>query len=163
MRICRLETGVLILAVSMCGCSQTSHLRPAPGDNLKTIASVGDKPLPVRSGPSDSSVRAEVVEADLPPPGRGRISGRVYDDRGKAVSGAHVRLAVGGESGGKAVYANTDPSGAFTLRGLRPGSSYTLIAEYQSRNGLLTGRAQAKAPNTSVKIGLNPRNAEADD
>ena len=75
MRICRLETGVLILAVSMCGCSQTSLLRPAPGDNLKTIASVGDKPLPVRSGPSDSSVRAEVVEADLPPPGRGRISG----------------------------------------------------------------------------------------
>ena len=87
----------------------------------------------------------------------------MYDDRGKAVSGARVRLAVGGESGGKAVYANTDPSGAFTLRGLRPGSSYTLIAEYQGRNGLLTGRAQAKAPNTSVKIGLNPRNAEADD
>ena len=117
----------------------------------------------MRSGPSDSSVRAEVVEADLPPPGRGRISGRVYDDRGKAVSGARVRLAVGGESGGKAVYANTDPSGAFTLRGLRPGSSYTLIAEYQGRNGLLTGRAQAKAPSTSVRIGLNSRNAEADD
>jgi thiol-disulfide isomerase/thioredoxin len=163
MRICRPGTGVLILAVSMCGCSQTSLLRPAPGDNLKTIASVGDKPLPVRSGPSDSSVRAEVVEADLPPAGRGRISGRVYDNRGKAVSGARVRLAVGGESGGKAVSANTDPSGAFTIRGLRPGSSYTLIAEYQGRTGLLTGRAQAKAPSTSVKIGLNPRNTEADD
>ena len=26
MRICRLETGVLILVVSMCGCSQTSLL-----------------------------------------------------------------------------------------------------------------------------------------
>ena len=136
---------------------------PAPGDNLKTIASVGDKPLPVRSGPSDSSVRAEVAEADLPAPGRGRISGRVYDDRGKAVNGARVRLAVGGESGGKAVYANTDPSGAFTLRGLRPGSSYTLIAEYQGRSGLLTGRAQAKAPSSSVRIGLNPRNAAAED
>ncbi len=87
----------------------------------------------------------------------------MYDDRGKAVSGARVRLAVGGESGGKAVSANTDPSGAFTIRGLRPGSSYTLIAEYQGRTGLLTGRAQAKAPSTAVKIGLNPRNAEADD
>jgi hypothetical protein len=163
MRICRLGTGVLIFAVSMCGCSQTPLRRPAPGDNLKTIASVGDKPLPVRSGPSDSSVRAEVAEADLPPPGRGRISGRVYDDRGKAVNGATVRLAVGGESGGKAVSANTDPSGAFTLRGLRPGSSYTLIAEYQGRSGLLTGRAQARAPSSSVRIGLNPRNAAADD
>src|SRR2546423_12859060 len=102
MRISRLKMANLILVASMCGCSQTSLLRPAPGDNLKTVASVGDKPLPVRSGPSDSSVRADVAEADLPLPGRGRISGRVYDDRGKAVTGAHVPLAVSGESGGKA-------------------------------------------------------------
>ena len=46
---------------------------------------------------------------------------------------ARVRLAVGGEAGGKAVTATTDRSGAFTLRGLRPGSSYTVIAEYQAQ------------------------------
>ena len=59
--------------------------------------------------------------------------------------------------GGKVVYATTDRSGAFTLRGLRPGSSYAVIAEYQGDDGMMTGRAQAKAPQADVRISLQPR------
>jgi thiol-disulfide isomerase/thioredoxin len=96
-------------------------------------------------------------------PSRGRISGRVYDERGKPVPGAKVRLAVGGESGGRAVSAVTDRSGAFTLREVRPGSSYTVIAEYEGEHGLLTGRVEAEAPETDVRIGLQRRAADGDD
>src|SRR5208337_1651350 len=57
----------------------------------------------------------------------------------------------------------TDRSGAFTLRGLRPGSSYTVIAEYEGENGLMTGRVEAEAPDTDVRIGLQRRAADGDD
>ena len=33
-----------------------------PGNGVKTVASVGDKPLPIRSGTPDSSVRAQDPE-----------------------------------------------------------------------------------------------------
>ena len=68
-----------------------------------------------------------------------------------------VRLAVGGAAGGKAVVATTDRSGAFTLHGLRSGTSYTVIAEYEDEEGTMSGRAQVKAPQTDVRIALQPR------
>ena len=77
---------------------------------------------------------------------------------------ARVRLAVGGEAGGKAVTATTDRSGAFTLRGLRPGSSYSLIAEYQAENGsIATGRVETEAPSANVRIGLQRSAADRDE
>jgi thiol-disulfide isomerase/thioredoxin len=85
----------------------------------------------------------------------------VYDDRGKPVPNAKVRLAVGSAAGGKVVLATTDRSGAFTLHGLRPGSSYTLIAEYEDEDGMISGRAQAKAPQAGVRIALQPRGDES--
>ena len=99
----------------------------------------------------------------MPTPSRGRISGRVYDEHGKPVANAKVRLAVGGESGGKAVTSVTDSAGGFTLRGVRPGSAYTVIAEYEGQNGLLTGRVEAEAPATEVRIGLQRRASSDDD
>jgi thiol-disulfide isomerase/thioredoxin len=128
---------------------------------VKTVASVGDKPLPIRSGTPEESVRADDTPTDLPAPSPGRISGRVYDEKGRPVPNARVRLAVGGESGGKAVSAITDKSGAFTLRGVRPGSSYTVIAEYQGQRGVMTGRADVEAPDAGVRIGLHRRDAAA--
>lgn len=163
MRTPSLYRGLLILPLCMFGCSQNWTVRKPPGDEVKTVASVGDKSLPIRSGTPDSSVRAQDTEPILPTPSRGRISGRVYDERGKPVPSARVRLAVGGESGGKAVSSVTDRSGAFTLRGLRPGSSYTVIAEYEGENGLMTGRVEAEAPDTDVRIGLQRRAADGDD
>ena len=164
MRFPRLLPCFLLLLLSVAGCSQTGGLRNTPIDGVKTVASVGDKPLPIRSGTPDSSVRAHDPEPIVAPLSRGRISGRVYDDRGKPVPDARVRLAVGGEAGGKAVTATTDRSGAFTLRGLRPGSSYTVIAEYQAQNGsIMTGRVETEAPDTNVRIGLQQPAAGPDD
>ena len=80
----------------------------------------------------------------------------------KPVPNAKVRLAVSSSPGGKVVYATTDRSGAFTLRGLRPGSSYAVIAEYQGEDGMMTGRTQAKAPQVDVRISLQPRGGESD-
>jgi thiol-disulfide isomerase/thioredoxin len=133
-------------------------LRTGPND-VKTVASVGDRPLPVRTGPPESSVRSGEPEP-IVASSSGRVSGRVYDDQGKPVAGARVRLAVGAERGGKALATTTDRSGAFTLRGLRPGSSYTLIAEYEGRSGLMTGRAEAEAPESNVRIGLQRARSE---
>ena len=164
MRFPRLLPSFLLLLLSVAGCSQTGGLRTTPIDGVKTVASVGDKPLPIRSGTPDSSVRAQDPEPIVAPSSRGRISGRVYDDRGKPVPDARVRLAVGGEAGGKAVTATTDRSGAFTLRGLRPGSSYTVIAEYQAQNGsIVTGRVETEAPDANVRIGLQRPAAGPDD
>ena len=163
MRTPSLYRGLLILPLCMFGCSQGWTVRKPAGDDVRTVASVGDNSLPIRSGTPDSSVRAQDTEPIIPTPSRGRISGRVYDERGKPVTNAKVRLAVGGESGGKAVSAVTDRSGAFTLRGVRPGSSYTVIAEYEGENGLLTGRVEAEAPDTDVRIGLQHRAADGDD
>ncbi len=74
---------------------------------------------------------------------------------------AKVRLAVGSSPGGKINYAMSDQSGGFTLRGLRPNSSYTVIAEYQGEDGLMTGRVETEAPGTNVRIGLQPRDANS--
>ena len=147
----------------MCGCTQPWNVRKPPGDDVKTVASVGDKPLPIRSGTPEGSIRAEDTTTELPAPSPGRISGRVYDEKGRAVPNARVRLAVGGESGGKAVYSDHGQVGAFTLRGLRPGSSYTVIAEYQGKSGMMTGRVDAQAPDANVRIGLRRRDAGLDD
>src|SRR5208282_4630573 len=145
MRTPSLYRGLLFLPLCMFGCSQNWTVRKPPGDDVKTVASVGDNSLPIRSGTPDSSVRAQDTEPISPTPS------------------AKVRLAVGGESGGKAVSAVTDRSGAFTLRGLRPGSSYTVIAEYEGENGLMTGRVEAEAPDIDVRIGLQRRAADGDD
>ena len=128
---------------------------------MRTVASVGDKPLPSVSGEPGASLRADADDLDLPPSSGSRISGRVYDERGKPVPNAKVRLAVTSSPGGKVVYATTERAGAFTLRGLRPGSSYAVIAEYQGEDGIMTGRAQAKAPQVDVRISLQPRDGES--
>ena len=119
---------------------------------MKTIASVGDKPLPIVTGePGTGSLRAEPEDINRPAPSGSRISGRVYDERGKPAPDVKVRLAVGGAAGGKAIVATTDRSGAFTLHGLRSGSSYTVIAEYEDEEGTMSGRAQAESTQTDVR------------
>ena len=161
MRISRLPYYLLILVCVTSGCSQTGGVRPysGSGSNTRTVASVGDNPLPIVTGEPGSSLRASTEELDLPSSTGSRISGRVYDESGKPVSNAKVRLAVGSSPGGKINYATTDQTGWFTLRGLRANSSYTVIAEYQGEDGLMTGRVDAEAPRTNVSISLQPRDA----
>ncbi|APW63907.1 redoxin domain-containing protein [Paludisphaera borealis] len=159
MRFPRVTPGLLLLMSGLCGCSQTGALRPTEPDNIRTTASVGDKALPVVAGAPGGSLRADTADPELPRTAKGRISGRVYDEEGRPASNAMVRLAVGADPGGKAVFAKTDRSGAFTLGGLRPGSAYTVIAEYQGEQGMMSGRADADAPDTNVRIGLHLRDA----
>jgi len=166
MRIPRLTHCLLALVCTLTGCTQTGGFRSAaagnPSSNIRTVASVGDKPIPIVAGEPGLSQRPDAEELDLPASSGARISGRVYDDRGRAVPNAKVRLAVGGSPNGKASYAYTDRSGAFTLRGLRAGSYYTVIAEYQAQSGAMSGRIEAQAPDTNVRISLRARNSEPD-
>jgi thiol-disulfide isomerase/thioredoxin len=124
---------------------------------MRTVASVGDKPLPIVAGAPGASLRAETEDLDLPESSGSRISGRVVDERGKPVANARVRLAERGSPAGKVINYTTMRDGSFTLRGLRPGTSYAVIAEYQGEEGIMTGRIQAKAPQTNVRISLQPR------
>ncbi len=152
----------LSVATGLAGCSALRTGSTDASSKTKTFLSVGDKPLPVVSGPPGSSLAADTgTEAPSEPlPGRrrarpdGRISGRVYDAEGRPVPDARVRLADSGAVGGKVVSALTDASGAFTLHGLRPGSDYTVIAEWEGQDGLMTGRIEARTSDTEVKIGL---------
>ena len=168
MRIPRLTHCLLALVCTLAGCTQTGGLRSSAvansnaNPNIRTVASIGDKPIPIVTGEPGLSQRPETEELDLPPAAGARISGRVYDDRGRPVPNAKVRLAVGGSATGKAGYATTDRSGAFTLRGLRGGSSYAVIAEYQGQNGTMSGRIETDAPDTNVRISLQSRDSEPD-
>lgn len=159
---------VLCLALSLgaVGCTSTSSSRRQrlsnAVSNVKTFLAVGDKPLPVVTGEPGSTVSADESSTNEAAPRRtgtrseGRISGRVYDMDGQPVPDARVRLAVDGARGGKVVRTTTDASGAFTLHGLRPGSTYTLIAEWDGEEGPMTGRITANASDTGVKISLGP-------
>jgi hypothetical protein len=163
MRNIRLASCLLAVTCTHVGCSQTGGVRPNPPSNMRTVASVGDKPLPSVSGEPGSSSRADADDLDLPPSSGSRISGRVYDERGKPVANAKVRLAEKSTPAGKSVYATTDRSGAFTLRGLHSGTSYAVIAEYQGDDGIKSGRVQAKAPKVGVRISLQTRGGDANE
>ncbi|WP_165071628.1 redoxin family protein [Paludisphaera rhizosphaerae] len=151
--------GLLVVGAGLAGCTQTGGLRAVTPSDVKTTASVGDKPLPSVAGLPDDERRSAGGLPESSQSSGARISGRVYDDQGEPVRNAVVRLAMTGAAGGRAVHATTDRSGGFTLRGVRPGSNYTVIAEYQGEQGIMTGRADAEAPDTSVRISLHPRDA----
>jgi len=164
MRIPPRFVGLLALGSGLVGCSQTGGFRAVAPSEVKTTASVGDKPVSVVAGlPGDDLLAQRDLSSGPRSDPKGRLSGRVYDEDGNPVRNAVVRLALDGAAGGKAVHATTDRSGAFTLRGLRPGSSYTVIAEYQGEQGVLTGRADADAPDSDVRISLRPRDAAIGD
>ena len=155
MHIPRLASCLLALAgCSFAGCTQTGLLRSNSPSNMKTVASIGDKSLPIVAGdPSTgTTTRAETEQLDLGTPTGSKISGRVFDDRGKPVPKAVVRLVVGGAPAGRDNFATTDRSGAFTLHGLRAGRTYTLIAESQGEDGMMSGRSEARVPQTDVRI-----------
>jgi peroxiredoxin len=159
--------GVCLLGVGCCGfvgCSQTGWLRPNGRADIKTVASVNDRPVSTVAGePGTGTSRREEIDSLDPPPAAGsRISGRVFDAEGRAVPSAKVRLGVGGSAGGRVNFATTDRSGAFTLHGLRPGRSYILIAEYQGDDGMMSGRIQTRAPGSGVRIELAARDAEVE-
>ncbi len=146
------------------GCSQTGWMRSADPSDIKTVASINGKPVATVTGePGTGTARHEDNEDTAPRPATGsRISGRVVDEEGQPVANAMVRLGVGGSSGGRVNFATTDRSGAFTLHRLRPGVNYTLIAESQGEDGMLSGRVQSRAPRTDAQITISARDRETE-
>lgn len=163
----RLSIGLLLLmlVLGLVGCSSTSGKRSASVPKMRTIASIGDKPLPIVTGEPGDSMSAETERPDRRSRSdtEGQISGRVVDDRGEPVPDAEVRLAVNAAPGGRVVRVTTDRAGGFTLRGLRPGTTYTVIADREDAQGVMTGRSNVQAPDSDVRITLaTPEPATAD-
>jgi thiol-disulfide isomerase/thioredoxin len=145
---------VILLPLVVAGCSTTGGSRFGGTPQSKSIAVVGDRPQPASTGEPGGQVVAEVPEPEPRRNPKTRIAGRVVDDQGEPVPNVTVRLADGGTKGGKDVQATTDRSGGFTLNGLRPGSTYSLIAEGEDAKGPLIGRIQARTADTDVEISL---------
>ena len=154
---------VVVLALS--GCSTMSGTRLGalePNPNVKTRLAIGDKALPTVTGEPGASVADDSEPATIPrrrSNANNRLSGRVFDENGEPVDGATVRLAVNGTPGGRVNRVTTDPSGGFTLRGLRADTPYTLIAEWEGADGPMTGRVEARSADTELKITLAPLDA----
>lgn len=149
MRTLRATARLLIMPLCLAGCASTHGV----SSRYQTITSVGDKTLPVVADNAGQRIEADQPSADRPRrTTEGRISGRVYDENGDPVPNVDVRLAVGGSAGGKVVRSTTDRTGAFTLKGVRPGSKYVVIAENEDEG--LSGRSEVHAPDTDVKIQL---------
>ena len=145
---------ILLLAlIGSAGCSTTVGSKfKGSSTPSRSIAVVGDRPLPPKVGEPGAEVVADTTEPEPKRNPRARISGRVLDTQGRPVADATVRLADGGSKGGRDVSAITDRSGAFTLGGLRPGSTYWLVAE--TEDGRESGRARATTADTGVQISL---------
>src|SRR5262249_3476025 len=148
----RVSPRLLISSLCLAGCASTGGVSP----KIQTVASVGDRQLPVVTGEPGSSVRAETNVAGRRRTSEAKISGRVVDENGAPMSNVRVRLADGRSTGGKVVRATTDHTGTFTLHGIRAGSSYKVIAEYTDDHGDLTGSSEVQAPDSNVKISLAP-------
>ena len=154
MRRHRFLWSFLLLPACLAGCSTTVGSRFGGTPQAKSIAVVGDRPQPATAGEPGGKVAASDPEPEPRLNPKTRISGRVVDNQGEPVPNATVRLADGGSKGGKDIRAKTDRSGAFTLNGLRPGSSYSLIAETEDAQGSLSGRVLARTAETGVEISV---------
>ncbi|SIN79677.1 Thiol-disulfide isomerase or thioredoxin [Singulisphaera sp. GP187] len=159
MHTLRTSTSLLLLPLLLClaGCASTSGV----SSKMQTVASVGDKKYPVVTGEPGASVVADAAPAEPSVRAKGRISGRVVDDTGEPLPDVRVRLAVGNTPGGQVISATTDRTGAFTLNGVRAGSSHTVIAEWEDGQEYLTGRSVVDAPDTNVRITLAPSGTES--
>src|SRR3989442_6765455 len=110
------------LALVAAGCAGVTGGRHGVAPQIRTITSVGDKPLPVVAGTPGDAVASGRDAPERRPSPEGQISGRVLDERGRAVPNAEVRLAVDGSAKGTEARATTDRAAGFTLHGLRPGA-----------------------------------------
>ena len=149
-----------LLPILLVGCTSTTGSQFGGTAQSKSIAVVGEQTLPATTGEPGGKVTAESEPTEPRRNPRTRISGRVVDEMGEPIAGATVRLADSGSRGGKEILGTSDRSGAFTLNGLRAGSTYVLIAEVEDEEGPLIGRIEARTAETGVEIGLSPESGK---
>lgn len=158
MRTLKLSVSFALLHVlPLAGCSSLPAVRDENGSRVRTLTSIGDRPIRVASGDpgtQDSSDLAAPAQATEP---EREIAGRVVDLEGRPASNAEVRVAINGQTGGRVERVYTDESGRFTLHELRPGATYSIVAEWpDGEGGFLTGRSRTSVPSRSVEIALAP-------
>jgi thiol-disulfide isomerase/thioredoxin len=156
MRTLSRSNALLLVPLVFCGCSNLNTPRPGMSPNTRTVTSIGDRTLPVATGEPGATITASPEDTVRPLNNQERISGRVVDGNGDPVPRARVRVAISGNSRGRDISTVADGAGGFTLRGLRPGVSYVVIGESGDDTTLISGRAQARASDTNVKISLLP-------
>ncbi len=144
----------LVFALPTFGCNAVGFDSTRVSPKLKTIAAIGDRSMPTVSGAPGSMIAADRIDPKRVRPAEERISGRIVDPDGVPVPNARVRIAIDGVDGGQAIRDITDASGGFTLRGLQPGRSYTILAESRSGGKPLVGRGIVEAPDRGVEIAL---------
>jgi thiol-disulfide isomerase/thioredoxin len=140
------------LTLAAAGCQSVTGVRPSAAPKIRTITSIGDKPQTVVAGAPGDSVRTNPGGTTPKPEADNRISGRVIDETGRPVPNTRVRVAISGAVTGRATVATADDAGRFTLHGLRPNTSYNLIAE--DEQGIALGRATAETSDNQVRIKL---------
>ena len=118
MHTLRIVVGLLVVSIGLAGCSSTSGVRTGNSSKIKTVASIGDKPLPVVTGEPGSTVAADEYTPERPVRTAGRISGHVLDDRGDPVANARVNVAVS-----KALREASSSARRPTARGRSPSTA----------------------------------------
>ena len=144
MRIPESSICLLVVVAMAPGCSQTNWVRPGAGSNMRTVASVGDKPLPSVSGePGSSLAQSTMVPVPHPPARESRdMSMTRMDNR-------YPRPRFDWLSVARQVARSTSPRPIRPVVLLFAGCAdkpYTVIAEYQGEDGLMTGRVEVEAP-----------------
>src|SRR5947209_3442952 len=99
MRLHRHCGPLFLLPVVLAGCSTTVGSRFGGTPHSRSIAVVGDQPMPASAGEPGGKVAADVVDPEPRRNPKTRISGRVVDESGEPVANATVRLADGGTKG----------------------------------------------------------------
>lgn len=150
----RTVVALALVVAAGAGCSSTRLGRPRVAPGVRTITTVGDTPDSVVAGMPGASAGSGPLIVERPVGRDGRVHGRVVDERGRPVSDVEVRVADGGAQAGRDLSAVTDAAGGFTLRGLRPDETYTLVASRPGARGGLYGRRRVIAPDGGVEIVL---------
>ena len=154
---------LLSLACMVAGCSQTRPFRSGNTSDMRTVASVGDRPLPIVAGePGIVSGSCEPEELDRPAPtGSSESQAGFMTNAASPCPMPRSDSPSGGTKGGKAVVAITDRSVPSRCTASIPARRIPLIAEFEDEDGAMAGRAQVKAPQTDVRIALEPRDGSA--
>ncbi len=85
--------------------------------------------------------------------GNAVLAGRVIDTYSKPPANTSIRLvSVDGKEAAKPQEVNVGADGYFTIMGLKPGSSYKLLARGKNGDHVLAGITYTRAPNLTVVI-----------